>query len=528
MSEKVGKCQYEGCNREPLPDSKDQYCICHEKRNEKDIEAFNKEIEKIMEKKEAKEYNFKGFYFPKKFNFEVIYRYLDDRTFEKNVTFRRAIFKGEADFSEAEFRDTVDFDYAKFENETVFSGTKFHKTAFFIGTKFIGSVLFYGTMRRDQEFFGDPHHQKHTVILPLPFEASFEGHAIFKDTWFGSEAIFCKVLFKGETSFSVSTFRCGVDFSRAKFQDEVNFAGTKFRKVAKFDETEFYGLSNFSYFTDHEYELHATKFKEASFYKATFEKRADFENCEIEEKIIFSWANFYDELLLTNVKGNPIFDFRNTRFSDTTRIDRGTKLDKALFNLDSVERVDFPGAEFPEKIYEQQLLEKKELNDEEKKYCPKNWEEVSSIYRKLKQAHQKYGDYAKAGEFYYREMECKKFMLRKKRISLNYIKSFGYFFLKYSCGYGEKPLIVLRNWLILIFGFAIAYFFSKSISFSGTSMLEDIFQSIYFSIITFTTLGYGDMQPISNWGRGFVMTEAILGAIFIALFIFVFGRKMMR
>ena len=441
MPKKGGTCQYENilgnriCKRKALLGSKDHYCICHEQSRDKNIKAFNKEIEKIIQNTEVEFYDFREFYFPKNFDFEVLYRHLNKRTFLKKAIFMDATFQGEADFTNATFQELVNFE-----------GATFQEWAYFV-------------------------------------------YATFQE----------------------------VDFTSATFQERASFFGAKFQERASFEITTFQERANFM----------VAKFQEqADFWHATFQE-ADFEGATFHEWAYFRDTIFKDEFLFINIKGVPLFDFRNTRFSEST-IMRNAKLNKALFNFSRAELVDFTGVQFSQKIYEETLLEKDELNEEEKEYCPENWKEVSTIYRKLKQAHQRYGDYGKAGEFYYREMECKKKELRTKRFSLDWFKSFGYSFLKHSCGYGEKPLRVLRNWLILIFGFAIAYFFSKSISFSGTSMLEDIFQSIYFSIITFTTLGHGDMQPISNWGRGLVMTEAILGAIFIALFIFVFGRKMMR
>jgi hypothetical protein len=42
--------------------------------------------------------------------------------------------------------------------------------------------------------------------------------------------------------------------------------------------------------------------------------------------------------------------------------------------------------------------------------------------------------------------------------------------------------------------------------------------ALYFSIVTITTLGYGDINPSSNLGMGFVAVESIIGIIYIALF----------
>jgi hypothetical protein len=47
----------------------------------------------------------------------------------------------------------------------------------------------------------------------------------------------------------------------------------------------------------------------------------------------------------------------------------------------------------------------------------------------------------------------------------------------------------------------------------------------YFSTITITTLGYGDIGPITANSRAEVMTEAILGVVFAGLFLNAVGRR---
>jgi voltage-gated potassium channel len=44
-------------------------------------------------------------------------------------------------------------------------------------------------------------------------------------------------------------------------------------------------------------------------------------------------------------------------------------------------------------------------------------------------------------------------------------------------------------------------------------------QFLYFSVITLTTLGYGDMMPASPVARSLVMLEAMLGQFFLAVFV---------
>jgi len=62
------------------------------------------------------------------------------------------------------------------------------------------------------------------------------------------------------------------------------------------------------------------------------------------------------------------------------------------------------------------------------------------------------------------------------------------------------------------------------LSFYNPKFLE----TLYFSIVTFTTLGFGDLAPKPGFFQLFASFEALLGAIFMAMFIFVFARKMIR
>jgi len=448
MPEKVGKCKYEGCNRKVLPNSK--YCICHEKRDDKDIEAFNREIEKIMQDKEAEFYDFRGFYFPESFDFEIIYRHLKNNTFEKRIEFRYAMFQGEVYFRGVIFQRFADF-----------RGVIFQK-----GVDFLGAV--------------------------------FQSWAIFLNATFQECAYF-----RGGTIFQERAY-----FESATFQNGANFKDTTFQKQIDFENTTFQGYINFE--------------------NATFEKMADFRNCEIKETIDFHDARFYDEFLLTDIKGTPKLDFRNTRFSVMTRIGGETNLKNALFNLSNIELVDFTGAQFPKEIYEEKELKK------QKKPWHGDWQEVSTIYRKLKQAHQRHGDYAKAGEFFYREMECKRKSYREEQ-EWHWNRVWLWFY-KILCGYGERVKNIVGCSAFIVFLCSFFYYLSGisrvgeeviKFSFESGFSLRDFGYSIYYSIVTFTSLGYGDIHPL-GWSHVIASIEVILGVFFMSLFVVVFVRKMSR
>ena len=64
--------------------------------------------------------------------------------------------------------------------------------------------------------------------------------------------------------------------------------------------------------------------------------------------------------------------------------------------------------------------------------------------------------------------------------------------------------------------FALAYQF-VAIDLGGRP--DNWMTSIYFSFVTLTTLGYGDIVPISPFARTLSITEALIGSFFIAILI---------
>lgn len=66
---------------------------------------------------------------------------------------------------------------------------------------------------------------------------------------------------------------------------------------------------------------------------------------------------------------------------------------------------------------------------------------------------------------------------------------------------------------------------------SWSAALQDprvIWDSIYYSTLTFTALGFGDYRPVGMLGQLFTIAETSLGAILLALLVYVFGRRTAR
>lgn len=67
--------------------------------------------------------------------------------------------------------------------------------------------------------------------------------------------------------------------------------------------------------------------------------------------------------------------------------------------------------------------------------------------------------------------------------------------------------------LILIF--EIEYFMTADLA----SFHHPFFSAVYFTVITLSTIGYGDYSPTNMPGRTIVMLAAIWGSILLSLFV---------
>jgi uncharacterized protein YjbI with pentapeptide repeats len=103
-------------------------------------------------------------------------------------------------------------------------------------------------------------------------------------------------------------------------------------------------------------------------------------------------------------------------------------------------------------------------------------------------------------------------------------------FLYKNGSFGEKPYFIVLLWFKVIVLYAIVYLVTdipfnsiKNASFSENGVID----YLYFSMVTFTTLGYGDLKPL-GYMRLVASSEAIIGAILIAYFVVAWARKIFR
>ena len=85
--------------------------------------------------------------------------------------------------------------------------------------------------------------------------------------------------------------------------------------------------------------------------------------------------------------------------------------------------------------------------------------------------------------------------------------------------YGAIVVYILLGLLWVSFYFLAEFFHPQSFSFSVALTGEARKALYYFSFVTLTTLGYGDITPVSGPARSLAMLEAIVGQMYIAVLI---------
>lgn len=120
----------------------------------------------------------------------------------------------------------------------------------------------------------------------------------------------------------------------------------------------------------------------------------------------------------------------------------------------------------------------------------------------------------KMAEFHHLKSRFERGLINKKEYNRQRIKHILYDFMS---GYGIKTIKVVRLLFLFISIFSVVnYIFSKLI-FKKNEVFSFI-DSIYFTCVTVTTLGYGDITPYTSFGKIFIALQALFGFVIISLF----------
>ena len=161
-----------------------------------------------------------------------------------------------------------------------------------------------------------------------------------------------------------------------------------------------------------------------------------------------------------------------------------------------------------------------------------HYEQAEEVYRNLRKASENQGIFNLAGSYLRKELT-----MRRMQMPLYSARRFYSKVVDLFCGYGEAPLRVVIFSLLLIF-FSSLFYYIFGLRYAGMYRVFSLhnsfddnviffFECLYYSVVTFTTLGYGDFIPV-GFSRLVAALEAFTGSFTIALFVVVFVKKMTR
>lgn len=224
---------------------------------------------------------------------------------------------------------------------------------------------------------------------------------------------------------------------------------------------------------------------------------------------------------------DAVFVFADLRGADF----RGARLYRA--GLTDV-RVNLETAFGERTVYEDEIA--RETTDER---LTDRSDSAQWVYRELQRLYDENAFPERVHTYYLREMDFRRRRAWQVGDYLQAIKLAGS---RWVMQYGTSPWRVVATSLLLILLCAVLYPLTGGIQEIGTDsavtyqiddpadapsrvLVRTFLKSLYFSVVTFATLGYGDIQPVGGWARALASVETLLGSLLMALLVFVLTRS---
>lgn len=303
-------------------------------------------------------------------------------------------------------------------------------------------------------------------------KAQFHGKANFRKAQFNGEVNFTYTEFNGEADFRGSQFNAEAHFVQTRFNKVARFGRAQFIKQVHFDKTHFNNYTNFEG-TDFngEADFREAQFSQSSsFVNAHFKGDAYFWRTQFCWRVGFAGVEFHGKVRFWGDEANQVIseeaDFSRCEFKWPEEVMfQQVYLGQASFlDATNLERINFLWVVWGKKGH---LFWKRNfLFDEEEAKDRRIWEVVEDLYRQLKLNYEHKGDYARAGDFHYGEMEMRRNAMGRGKIKImalilelfvgwipRHLFSLTVWY-KYLAGYGEKwgQALVCLVVLFLLFG----------------------------------------------------------------------------
>lgn len=286
--------------------------------------------------------------------------------------------------------------------------------------------------------------------------------------------------FPDKTSFEREHFQHRVYFNYSKFGNDTNFIGSVFKELANFSDVEFAGKS--------------------LFLNVHFEKRALFINTIFSDRADFLRANFYGAgsfFGASFIKGSSFFQAHLNNVTLMKVNLRATCLREADLSKTNVTGVKF---------------EKNTLKA--MKNMPCKGINASTCY---------------GNPIFKRFVEDQDYLEHKMESKWWKYFVFPFWWLTSDCGRSMKRWVFWSIAIAVTFAFVFMGIQDDILINEKSELAKDDFWTyLYYSAVTFTTLGFGDILPKTRDAAMIVMSEVIIGYIMLGGLISIFANKIAR
>lgn len=219
----------------------------------------------------------------------------------------------------------------------------------------------------------------------------------------------------------------------------------------------------------------------------------------------------------------------------------GARLQGASFADALLEGADFSAARvgretsFDDRaVYERRLRDAADAGECERQFDAATW-----VYRQIQTLARQNALFPMAEQYFYREKDLRR---RYEWARGNYLRAARSEGARWIMGYGRSPWRVLGVSAVVVLVCALLFPFvgglqdtvpaeavTYSLAFpperSAGRVLGVLGTSLYFSVVTFGTLGFGDVQPVGTAARALAAVETLVGFALVALLISVLLQR---
>jgi len=473
--------------------------------------------------------------------------------------------------SEAQFTRTASFQYTQFYSHVWFTGADFNDHAEFYDAQFHSSAHFNYVDFHHHAQFHDIHFQDDVTFHGTRFSAVVN----FNNARFLGVATFDEGQFDGIVGFQNASFNKDATFLEAQFRDKARFHGARFRNNARFIE---------AVFQQDAYFLEARLCGNLQFSGATVERRIvlggdryDGIRMDSQARIAFNKliarpgasieldlakhmgkmeTHYEQRRRVREYKGMrgiiSIISFYLDYIVHALRLDWVVKYIEPGFGArgaliygedsDDAAALSIAAADYNRL---RDFFRAQPSTDEHENIANFRYLDLSRKARYLRERAQrrtaieqatdqlfKAADRGDVAAVYHFEIIRVRSWLALQRERL--VCFIDWALKRNALGYLVQWQRILISGACVILGFALVYclFETSALIHYGDTMDErwrqnPLYNAMYFSIVTFTSLGFGDIQPL-GWFKMLAASEALVGIALMALFIVSWARRMAR